>query len=61
MKKILNISGVKKLDRQDLKNIKGGQCFDQDGLCCRVLSDGSTRCALGECRGGRFCVFFPNP
>jgi len=60
MKKISNISGAKKLNRQTLKNIKGGQCFDQDGLCCQV-SPGGTQCYPGECRGGFICFYYANP
>ncbi|WP_340065435.1 hypothetical protein [Ascidiimonas aurantiaca] len=59
MKKISNISGSKKLNRQALKNIKGGtQCYEESGICCQELRDGTFRCAPGQCTG-RFCTLIP--
>ncbi|WP_422614484.1 bacteriocin-like protein [Ascidiimonas aurantiaca] len=58
MKKISNISGVKKLNRNELKEIKGGSCTQQGNKCCeRIPPIGQIVCVHGLCEF-RTCIFF---
>ena len=57
MKKISKISGVKKLNRNDLKEIKGGSCTQQGRICCERLSLEVSICDVGVCENN-FCLFF---
>jgi len=57
MKKISKISGVKKLDRQTQKDIKGGGCVQQGDLCCLIPPGGGpAECFPGQC-WGPLCYF----
>ncbi|WP_340065434.1 hypothetical protein [Ascidiimonas aurantiaca] len=56
MKKISKISGVKKLDRNELRQIRGGSCTQEGRICCQKFPPGIIICEAGVCRGNT-CIF----
>lgn len=54
MKNILNLNGVKRLNKEFQKSINGSGsgCYQIGDLCCR---DGFG-CGIGQCNG-RFCMW----
>ena len=57
MKKISKISGLKKLDRNKLRQITGGSCTQEGRFCCLQTSTGQVFCAPGVCQS-HTCIFF---
>jgi hypothetical protein len=58
MKNIINVNGVKKLNKADQKSINGSKsrisdCYQKGELCCRISLN---ICGIGECNG-RFCMW----
>ena len=57
MKKISKISGVKKLNRNDLKEIKGGSCIQLGDKCCLLFPNGQVFCDTGICVRDHACIY----
>ncbi|MEW7281108.1 hypothetical protein ABW636_21135 [Aquimarina sp. 2201CG1-2-11] len=61
MKKILNLNGVQKLNKQEQKSIKGagyhiGCCPNGNG--CRISFGNQSFCEPGRCLGWRGCILY---
>ncbi len=60
MKKLVNLKGVKTLNKNEQKSISGGSCHgctQQGGQCCITFGNGFELCEPGNCINGS-CLWF---
>ncbi|XLS30361.1 hypothetical protein ACJD0Z_05910 [Flavobacteriaceae bacterium M23B6Z8] len=58
MERIKALKGIYELTKAEQKNILGGGCTQQDGLCCRRFSGAFLFCEPGLCRPTGFCFYY---
>ncbi len=62
LKNILNLEGVKKLNKNEQKSLEGGRtpngpCFYKNGQCCDTSSPNGVFCEAGRC-GQWGCIWY---